>query len=601
MEMSAEIATVLMILLLVLALFVWEPFPVDVTALIVLVVIGLLDSSNIVDLLPSGVLFDGFSSDAVIAIIGATMVASAMERAGLVKLIAHHIGKLCGKNRPRSVVYIGGAVGLISGFMQNISAAALFLPVTRRVSERLGISAHGLIMPVGFCAIIGGTLTLVGSSPMLLLNDLLPPGVEKFGLFSVTPIGLSLLVVGLLLFGVFGRALLPEADAGSTGQDSKLMLRQLYQLDAVCQIIPVPQGNIVRSRTIGELESAYNVHIIAIDSGEVHFSPHRDISLADCEALALVTTDEQLAQFLAVNKLQTGNVSSLEEALEPDNAGLCEVVVRTGAEVVGKTIGGIRIRKNYGITPLAICRNETLISSDFRQACLQAGDIILCHMSWSQVADLEGGRNFAVLDHDYPRPIDVAGKLRIALVIFSIAIAAILFTPLKISLVFIAAALAMVLAGILSIQQAYASVSWKTVFLLAGLLPLGAAMLHTGSADWLAQQVLALLGESPSRLSLQLFVALLATLFSLVMSNIGATVVLVPLVAQIAVSAGYSPAVFAVLVVVCVSNSFVIPTHQVNALMMEPGKYKVSDYLRAGGALSLLYLVVAIAAINVFM
>jgi di/tricarboxylate transporter len=597
---SPEIITVISLLVLALALFVLEPVPVDVTALLILVVIGLLDGLEVVDLLPDGRLFSGFSSNAVIAIIGATIVAQALERAGLVRLTAQFIAGFCERNRGNSIAYIGGAAGLLSGFMQNISAAALFLPVTKKVAYRLRISAHSLVMPMGFCTIIGGTLTLVGSSPMLLLNDLLPPGAMQFGLFSVTPVGLSLLAAGLLLFTIFGKYLLPvpENDAGT--QDKTELLHKLYRLEADCYIVPVESANPVRGLTVEALERTYGIHIIAIDDGEVHFSPHRDISLAQCKAMAVVADKEAIEAFLQATGLQVSSVPSLKEALEPDNAGLCEVVVRTGAEVIGKTIGAVRIRKHYGITPLAICRGDTLISANFREVELRAGDIILCHMSWSQVAQLDGGSNFAVLDHDYPRPAVVEGKLVVALVIFIIALATVVVTPLKISLVFVAAALAMILARVLSVQQAYASVSWKTVFLLACLLPLGEAMQYTGTADWLSREALGLLGNMPSELALQLGVALLATAFSLVMSNVGATVVLVPLVAEVAANAGYSPAQFALLAVICVANSFVIPTHQVNALMMESGIYKNRDYMRAGGVLTVLYIVVAIAATNTF-
>ena len=162
------------------------------------------------------------------------------------------------------------------------------------------------------------------------------------------------------------------------------------------------------------------------------------------------------------------------------------------------------------------------------------------------------------------------------------------------------AALGMVVSGVINMDQAYQAVSWKTVFLLASLIPLGSAMQHTGTAAWLADHTVSLLGDKPSLLMLQVTIALLATVLSLVMSNVGATVILVPLAAEIANQAGFDGRLFGLLVAVCVSNSFILPTHQVNALIMSPGGYRVNDFMRAGGAMTVLFIVVTITALNLF-
>lgn len=158
----------------------------------------------------------------------------------------------------------------------------------------------------------------------------------------------------------------------------------------------------------------------------------------------------------------------------------------------------------------------------------------------------------------------------------------------------------MILAGVLSLDDAYQAVSWKTVFLLAGLIPLGAAVENSGTAAWIASNTVALLGDNPAPIVIQLMVAILATLFSLGMSNVGATVVLVPLATQIALAAGADPRQLALIVGVCVSNAFLIPTHQVNALIMTPGGYRVADFVRAGGGMTVLFIVVTLIGINLF-
>jgi di/tricarboxylate transporter len=181
---------------------------------------------------------------------------------------------------------------------------------------------------------------------------------------------------------------------------------------------------------------------------------------------------------------------------------------------------------------------------------------------------------------------------------FSVALGLVLFTDLRLSVALLTGAIGMVLCGVLSIEEAYEAVSWKTVFLLASLIPLGLAVETTGTAKWIAEQVLEVVGQMPIWV-IQAAVALLSTFFTLVMSNVGATVLLVPLAVNIAIGADADPAVFALTVAIATSNSFLIPTHQVNALIMGPGGYRVPDFMRAGGIMTLLFLVVMMLMMNV--
>ncbi len=174
----------------------------------------------------------------------------------------------------------------------------------------------------------------------------------------------------------------------------------------------------------------------------------------------------------------------------------------------------------------------------------------------------------------------------------------ILFTDFQLSIALLTGAIGMVLTGVLSMDEAYQSVSWKTVFLMASLIPLGFAMEVTGTAPWLAQQVLQTLGEGPE-LVVQIVLILLATLFTLIMSNVGATVLLVPIAINIALETGANPAVYALIIGLATSNAFILPTHPVNALIMGPGGYTVKDFIRVGGLMSIIFLVVVLGAVNV--
>jgi di/tricarboxylate transporter len=262
------------------------------------------------------------------------------------------------------------------------------------------------------------------------------------------------------------------------------------------------------------------------------------------------------------------------------------------------------MRNTYGVNVLAIHRGGETIRSGLRDVVLQAGDTIVQHSKWEDLANINKRRDeFLVITQDYPHEELRPHKVPHALIFFLIALGMILFTDVRLSIALLTGAMGMILTKVLSIDEAYNAVSWKTVFLLASLIPLGAAVELTGTAEWIAKSTLHILGDV-SPFMLQAVIAVLATFFTLVMSNVGATVLLVPLAVNIAVQAqavgiDANPAVFALTVAIATSNSFLIPTHQVNALIMGPGGYSVKDYMRAGGIMTVLFLIVMMIMLNV--
>jgi di/tricarboxylate transporter len=234
---------------------------------------------------------------------------------------------------------------------------------------------------------------------------------------------------------------------------------------------------------------------------------------------------------------------------------------------------------------------------DIRNMPLHSGDTLVVHTTWETLMRLEKDPNFVVITTEYPREELRPKKVVWAGIFFFIALSMVLFTDIRLSIALLTGAIGMVLSGVLKIDEAYEAVSWKTVFLLASLIPLGLAVEQTGTAKWIADQTLLVVGDMPIWV-IQLSIAILATFFTLVMSNVGATVLLVPLAVNIALGVGADPALFALTVAIATSNSFLIPTHQVNALTMGPGGYRVPDFLRAGSVMTILFLIVMIAMLN---
>ena len=261
------------------------------------------------------------------------------------------------------------------------------------------------------------------------------------------------------------------------------------------------------------------------------------------------------------------------------------------------SVRGLLFRMSYGLSLLSIFRAGESITTKLQDVPLQAGDTLVVHTRWDNLSRLEKDRDFVIVTSDYPRAEQKPFKIALAVGFLMVSLFMILFTGVSLPVCLLTGATGMIVFGVLTMDEAYTAVSWKTVFLLAGLLPLGHAVETSGAANYIAQHALHAAGDIPAW-GLQALIAVLATLFSLVMSNVGATVLLVPIAINLALSSGADPAMFALTVAISTSNSFLIPTHQVNALISGPGGYTVSDFLRAGFIMTALFLVVSLVVLN---
>ena len=617
---SIEIAWVTAVLLLTIYLFAFEVVGVDVAAVTIMVLLGLTSLFAPVMGLEQGLvdtqqIFNGFSSNAVISIIAVMIIGAGLDKTGLMSKVATFILKVGGKTETRIIPIISGTVGIISSFMQNVGAAALFLPVVSRISARSGLPMSRLLMPMGFCAILGGTVTMVGSSPLILLNDLilasnqaLPADkqMETWSLFSVTPIGLVLVATGILYFVIAGRFVLPtsKGDDGSSHRATDYF-DSIYGVDYEVYEVVVPAESPLVGKSLNEIEEDLAIRVVGVEKGDgPRFganSVDRDLGIEAGTILGLLADEDIFKHFVTASKVQVkSDLEVFSDALTATKAGVAEVVIAPGSQLIGKTARDLWMRKTYGLSLLAIHRGGETITREgggVRDTPFVAGDALVVHTTWADLARLETDRNFVVITTEYPHEELRPHKVRCAGIFFGIALMLVLFTDLRLSISLLTGAMGMILTRVLTIDEAYEAVSWKTVFLLASLIPLGLAVETSGTAAWIAEQTLNVLGGVPTWV-LQAAIAVLATFFTLVMSNVGATVLLVPLAVNIAIGAGANPAVFALTVAIATSNSFLIPTHQVNALIMGPGGYRVPDFMRAGGIMTILFLVVSLIMLN---
>jgi di/tricarboxylate transporter len=593
---TLEIALVLGVLVLAIMLFATEAARVDVIALAILLALawfGLVTSKEA---------FSGFSSRAVISM-GAVMIMGAgVDRSGLTRGLTRPVLAWAGSSPSRLVAAIMGAVGVLSAFMQNIGAAALFLPAVTRIARAGNIGVGRLLMPMGFAAILGGTVSMIGSGPLILLGDLLQQqGLEPFGLFAVTPYGLGLLVGGIALFALFGRFLLPTREARDSASAIQVELAESWSRANTVHEAIVPEGCALvgRARDEVDLIDGYDLHLIALaEGGDVRPAPWRHTRFAAGQTLALLGSEENVARAAADYGFEVRKEAQVFGELQStDGAGFAEVLVSPRASIVGQPIREFALRRTYEVEPMVLLSGGEARSTDFSDQPLRAGDTLLVHGLWSKIAQLGASDDFTVVTEIQYDEVDERRRWPAGLCFAGAIALAIAGVPLAQALA--TGAFAMVLLRVLSIEQAYRAIDWRTMVLIGGLIPLGVAMEKSGAAAWLAENVVGLVaGTHP--LFVMGAIAALATVFTLFMSNVAATVVLVPLVIGMAEPLGLDPRTLALLVGICASNSFLLPTHQVNALLMGPGGYRNKDYLRAGGSMTVLFAVGLVLALYAF-
>jgi len=595
---TTDMLLVMAILTGAIVLFVTEVVRVDVAAILVMVVVGLSG------LIPAADVFAGFSSNAVISIIAVMILGAALDRVGVMRTVAGWLLEVGGATERRILASTSLAVGGISAFMQNIGAAALFLPVVERISDRTKVPTSRLLLPMGFAAILGGTLTLVASGPLILLNDLLASTadnlgveIEPFGLFAPTPIGAVLLVSGIGLFAIAGRWLLPAADGDRSSSDALPDVTARYGLDGRLEPVAVGPDSPLVGRPVEQIEregAGVLLAAVMLPGEDPELAPRREQEIAPGTVLGLTGPAERVDDFVTANALQPlpAGEEPFARLVDPSQAGLVEVAVRPGSDAVGRQVRDLRLRVRFGTALLGVHHRGELVLEGLREHRLGAGDVLVLFGSWERMRDVAADPSLVVLT-DHPTDPPRTGKRWWALGAFAVAIGLVMFSDMQLSLALMVGAVGVLLGGVLTPDEAYRAVSWKTVFLLAALIPLGQAVEETGTAAWIAEGVISATADLPGWAILAT-VGVLTTVFTLVVSNVGATVLLVPLAANVAVGVGADPATYALMVAIAASNAFLLPTHQVNALLMGPGGYRVVDYVRAGTAMSVLFLLISV-------
>ncbi len=512
---TLQIGLVFGVLLLVIALFVLEWVRVDVVGIIMMVllpVLGLVSPQEAIS---------GLSSNAVVAIIAVIIIGSGLDKTGCMNVLSRRIIKAAGKSENRIMVLISATVALISSFMQNIGAAALFMPAVLRIGRQTGIPASRILMPMGYCAIIGGTITLVGASPTILLNDLIDQSnqlnvlglqVEPLGLFTQTPIGLALVISALFYFVIFGRFIMPRRE--DEMDDNRLMpstLADTYQEVAGVYELEVPED--FGSFTLEELHvrDRYHVSIIGVylpDKKLKNYAPARYELIQSGETLAMVGNEPHVIQCAKdLGLVFKGELDVFAEDFSPNNAGLLEGIVTPRSTLAGQTMRDLQFRKINGVVPVVLCRDGICQFNQITQEKIKPGDALLMFGRWEKFRELQK-KNWFTFTTEFRGEELREDRASTALAWLAVTVGMILWLEplttflgfpiqLSLSVCLLTGALGMILTKVLTIDEAYRSVDWMTVFLLAGLIPLGLAFQKTGAAHWVANIIMGAIGDVP--------------------------------------------------------------------------------------------------------
>ncbi len=577
------------VILGMMGFFVWGRYRYDLVALCALAV------AVVVGIVPAKEAFFGYSDDIVIIVASALLVSSAVARSGIVEQVLRQLGPYL--TSPQAVIFVlVTAVTLMAAFVKNIGALAMLMPVAFQLARRTNTSPSFLLMPMAFGSLMGGTMTLVGTSPNVIVSqmreDLLG---APFRMFDFTPVGFCIAAAGVV-FLTFGYRLLPGDRKGAASVDAAFSIHSYTTEALLTDDSPYVGKTVADLELIGEGEVQV-VTIIRERFRRVTPSPSWTLEAGD--TLLLEGESSALEQIVAQAKLKLAG-SDNDDATEPesgkaasagDDFGVMEAVVMAGSPLVERTPGQAQLAERYQVGVLAVSRSGQRLTRRLRTIRFQAGDVVVLQGNLKQMPEALGElRCLPLADRDIRLGQDRRRYLPILVLAAAMALVATQIVPVAFG--FFGAAVLLVVLKSISLRQAYDVMDWPLLILIGSLIPISAAMQSTGATDLIAMWLSAAGSALPPHgaLALILIAGMAVTPF---LNNAATVLVMAPIAAQFANGLGYNPDPFLMAVALGAASDFLTPIgHQSNTLVMGPGGYRFSDYWRLGLPLSILVVVV---------
>jgi di/tricarboxylate transporter len=589
--LTSDIALTLGIILAAIILFATEKFRVDVVALLVLLAV------SITGLVSKDEVFLGFANSAVITIWAVYIVSGGLFKTGVADSLGSLILRLSGASEARLIMVIMLTCGIMSAFMNNVGAVAVLMPAVIGISKKTNIPVSKLLIPLAFSSLLGGKMTLIGTPANILAQGILiAQGLPSFGFFEITPMGLLVLGTGIIYMVTLGRHLLPVRETAADPLASS-QLREYISDVQITPESPLSGKNLYESN----LGADFDLTVLSIiRDGKPLIGLHRDFVIQDNDHLILEGSAQNLISAKEELKFDIQTDPDFEISnLDTEQSHIFEATLAPRSTMVGRTLNTVNFRDSFGLTTLAIWRQGDVITEHLRDVVLRFGDSLLLQGPPGRVRALQKGNEFLVLE-----PVELERRRRnkapLAAGIMLMVILLAIFTNLGIAVSMLIGSVAMVLTGCLSMDEAYESIDWRTVFLVGGMLSLGIAMENTGTAQFLADTLLGLLGDF-GPLGMLAGIYLLSALVTQPMSNAAAVVLIVPIAVDTALGLGVNHLTFTMAVVIGAATSFLSPVgHKANVLVFGPGGYRFSDYTRVGAILTVALFIVSMIFLPIF-
>jgi di/tricarboxylate transporter len=602
--MTGEIFFVFGLLLITIILFVSGLFRLDVVAIMVILALILSGLLSPTDALA------GFGDPVVLLIAGLFVVGEALFRTGVAYAIGDWLMSVAGTHESRLLILLMLVVAGLSAFMSSTGAVAIFIPVALNLAAKAGTSPSRLMMPLAFASLIGGMLTLIGTPPNLVVSTQLSrEGLESFGFFDFTPIGLLVLLVGISYIMLFGRGSLPRGEGVETLARDRLSLRDLaeiYNVTNQLHRLRIWAGSPLEGKTVGQalLRTRYGVNVLGVERHQRRTKIVKpaliDTEFRAGDVIYAVGTDEEVDRLLKAEELERLEIGEGQGKVAARELGLVEVLLAPRSELIGKTLSEARFRERYGLSVLGLLRQGEPLKEELIETPLAFGDSLLIGGGWTQIDLLQGmQKEFLVLN--MPREMgEIApnrGKAPWALAVTLGMMLLMTFKLVDAVTAVLLAALAMVLFGCVSMKDAYRSVNWESLVLIAGMLPMATVLEKTGGVEFIVDGLMESLGEfGPIALMAGLFI--ITSLFSQFISNTATAVLVAPIAVGAAMEAGVSLYPFLMTVALAASTAFSTPVASpVNTLVLGPGGYRFNDFLKLGVPLQVLAMVVTLLVV----
>jgi len=566
----------------VFVVFIKEWLPNDLVALgglSVLLLIGILDENDLGRI---------FSNSAPMTIGAMFILGEALTRTGVIDWIAHRFEKWAGGSLSRAIVILALIVIPLSAFMNNTPVVIVFLPVLMAFARSTGLKASKLLIPLSFLSILGGTITLIGTSTNLLVSGLSKQqGQPAFGIFEISGLGIVYAVIGFLYIFFIGQHLLPERDTVSSLLDAE-------DTRKFSSAVEIPEGSpLIGARLIENPlfsnKSRTIVYEVIRYGRRVEDIPLDAITFKARDVLWFRATSKQLAEIqghagVSMIHKKSGNDDGTDQTEEVKTV---EAIIGQNSPLIGKSIKQSNIRRRYGIVVAAVHRQGVSLSQGYPDMRLAFGDTLLLEGPVHNIVQLNREGSFLSLNETVVRP-KLKSKMGLAIGILAAVVLSAGFGLLSITSAALIGAVLVVLTGCLAIREAYKAIEWEVLFLIYGMLGVGLAMEKTGGAEWIAMGVVGVM-DHLGPLAILAAIYLLASILTELVTNNAVAILMTPIAISIAGSMEVDPRPFLVAIMFGASASFITPIgYQTNTYVYGAGGYKFGDFMKIGIPLNLI-------------